>query len=89
MFLDRNGNGKKDADEPAVAGAVVRFGQAAGRSDETGAFLLRRLPAGKAELAVDPASLPPGARAGAPRAFQLGDDPTAVEDVHVPVLPAQ
>jgi len=89
VFLDRNGNGTKDADEPAVEGALVRIGQAAGRSDETGAFLLRRLPAGKGDLVVDPASLPPGARAGAPRAFLLGEDPTAIEDVHVPVLPAR
>ena len=89
VFVDRNGNGRKDADEPVVEGAVVRFGKAAGRSDETGAFLLRRLPAGKGELAVDPASLPPDLRAGAPRAFKLGEDPASVEDANVPVLPAE
>ena len=67
---------------------MVRFGKAAGRSDETGAFLLRRLPAGKGELVVDAASLPPDLRAVAPRAFKLGEDPAAVEDANVPVLPA-
>jgi hypothetical protein len=38
---------------------------------------------------VDPASLPAGMRAGAPRAFQIEADPTAIEDVYVPVLPAR
>jgi hypothetical protein len=88
VFVDRNGNGKKDADEPVVEGAVVRFGEAAGRSDETGAFLLRHLPAARRELVVDPASLPSGLRPGSPRPFRLDEYPAAIEDVHVPVLPA-
>ncbi len=89
VFLDRNGNGKKDVDEPAVAGALVRFGKVVGRSDETGSFLLRHLPAGRSELAVDPASLKPDTKAGAPRAIQLGAQPAALEDVNVPLSPAR
>jgi hypothetical protein len=87
VFIDRNRNGQKDADEPIVPGALVRFGEAFGPTDETGAFLLRRLPAGKGELVVDPASLPPGLRPGEPSARTLPNQAAAIEDVHLPVVP--
>jgi hypothetical protein len=89
VFLDRNGNGKKDPGEPVVAGAKLRFGKSLGLSDETGAFLLRHLPAGKGGLSVDPASLPAGMRPGAPIPLNLGAEATVIEDLHVPVVPAE
>ena len=89
VFLDRNRNGKQDAGEPIVADAVVRLGKNAGRSDESGAFLLRHLPAGKNSLVVDAASLPPGMRPGAPIPINLANDAAVVEDLQVPVVPAE
>jgi hypothetical protein len=89
VFLDRNGNGKKDAGEPVAADAVVRLGKGVGHPDDSGAFLLRHLPAGKNRLTVDPASLPPGMRPGAPIPLDLATEATVIEDLHVPVLPAE
>jgi len=88
VFVDRNRSGKREADEPIVPSAVVHFGKAAGQTDETGAFLLRRLPAGAGELTVDPASLPAGLVPGAPVAKSLPNDAAALENVHLPVVPA-
>ena len=47
------------------------------------------LPAGKNRLTVDPASLPPGMRPGAPIPLDLATEATVIEDLHVPVLPAE
>jgi len=88
VYLDSNGNGKRDAGEPVVADAVVRFGKAAGRTDETGAFLLRHLPAGKGTLSVDPASLGGGMRPGAPIPMTVSADASAIDELLIPVLPA-
>jgi hypothetical protein len=87
VFLDRNRNGKQDAGEPVVENVVVRLGKRAGRSDETGAFLLRHLPAGEGTLVVDPESLPAGLRPGAPIPVKLQNDSTVLDDLRVPVLP--
>lgn len=88
VFLDRNGNGKKDAGEPAVAGAVVRFDGRSGPSDETGAFLLRSVPAMTGNVTVDPATLPAGMKPGTPIELTIKSDPTALEDLHIAVVPA-
>ncbi|MBN2575221.1 MAG: hypothetical protein JXP73_11720 [Deltaproteobacteria bacterium] len=87
VFIDKNGNGQKDADEAVVPNAVVRFGEASGPTDETGAFLLRRLPAGKGQVVVDADSLPPGLRPGEPSAQSLPNQAAAIENVHLPVVP--
>ena len=87
VFIDKNGNGEQDEGEPIVSGARVRFGHTSGQTDETGAFLLRRLPAGAGEISVDAASLPAGLRPGASVKKSLPNDASALEDVRLPVVP--
>jgi len=89
VFVDGNRNGRKDPGEPIVAGATVRAGAVSGPTDESGAFLLRRLPAGEHRLVVDELTLPAGLQAGAAVVWSLSRGAEAIEDVHLPVVPGQ
>lgn len=52
LFLDRNGNGRRDPDEPAFDGFLLSSGGKEARTDAEGRFALRGLPPGRAAIAV-------------------------------------
>jgi hypothetical protein len=53
VFVDRDGDERFDSQkDEAVAGAKVRIGDAESTTDENGAYILRRLPAGLSEIQV-------------------------------------
>lgn len=82
VFIDTNGDGQFDPEQDeAVAGGRVVCGQAEAITDSHGAYLLRRLPAGKLELRART----PWASESAPVAVELGAAPSLARGVNLAV----
>lgn len=59
MFVDRNGNGLRDADEPGVGGVVLRINdKTAAVSDQEGGASVSGVLAGEASAALDEETIP-------------------------------
>jgi hypothetical protein len=87
VFEDLNRNGKLDKGEPGVPGATVRWAGGTVTTDDTGAYLLRRLPVGQVKLRVDFAGLPPESSPGKPAVVEFEKAAKLVESVNLPVSP--
>jgi hypothetical protein len=91
VFLDRNGNGRRDAGEQGVAGIVVHCGSESAVSDSRGVFHISTDSRGRAE--IDSRSLPEG-WLQSPRLFdeegnerELGVVPTTALEIRVALAP--
>jgi hypothetical protein len=92
VYEDRNANGRRDADEPGVPGAVVRRGAESVVTDQSGRFRFHERSAAPARLdetslpfglVINAAALPPpGARRG-----DIGVIPTAPVEVQLLPMP--
>ncbi len=60
VYIDANQNGRRDEGEQGLSHAVIRFGDRTVTSNGGGKYLIRKLPGGDLDLAIDPVSLPPG-----------------------------
>jgi hypothetical protein len=91
VFLDRNGNGRRDAGEQGVAGIVVHRGSESAVSDSRGVFHISNDSYGRAE--IDSRSLPEG-WLQSPRLLdeeanerELGVVPTTALEIRVALAP--
>jgi len=85
VFVDENGNGLRESNEPTLSGVKVQWRRGASTTGASGTFLFRRLPAGRIELSVDPATLPAGHAAAEPVVVELGREPVMKDGILVPV----
>ncbi len=85
VFEDRNGNQRRDADEPGVAGVVVRRGTESAVADANGKYRV----AGDLAKAVmiDEASLPDGWTASSTQRGDLGISLTTAAEIELVVAP--
>lgn len=58
VFVDENNNGRFDSGEKGVADVVLRCADSASLTDLDGRYFLKKLPAGKRDMAVDIESIP-------------------------------
>jgi hypothetical protein len=79
VWEDLDGDGRPAPGE-GVAGAVVRLGERATRSDVDGIFGFFNLPSGSYRLEIDPERLPPGFALAVPSRVDLGLPPGASLD---------
>lgn len=77
VYVDRNGNGRRDPGE-GQAGVVLLFDGRATRSAGAGVFTFANLTPGRHELSVDLARLPAGMAATVPSRIEMGLPPGAV-----------
>lgn len=62
VFVDRNANGRSDADEPGLANVMVALSAGVyARTDALGRYHMARLQPGRQAIKVNPATLPTGA----------------------------
>ncbi len=97
VFLDLDGDGERDAQEPGVGGLVIRATseafperKAAAITAGQGAFTLRNLPPGKVRIFVDFATNPPCREGpGSSCVIDIPAGPAALRNVILSVLPQQ
>jgi len=60
VYKDLNGDGKRDENEPGIAGVTIAAGQIRAVTDEKGFYELKGVPGRRVSLAVDTSQLPYG-----------------------------
>ncbi len=85
VFVDGNGNGRWDAGEEGVAGAVLKANSERVATGSDGAFLFPPFPPGTYELTVE--SLPPGLKALLEFPISAVVVLAGRTEVHIPCLP--
>ena len=90
VFLDLNGNAKRDDDETGLAFVLVRFDGTPWvvRTDGLGNFTVNNLPQGAYTVSVDPTSLPLGLRGPGSMRARISVLDQQVTEVTLPIIRA-
>lgn len=85
-FFDLNGNDRMDSDENPVEKLRLTLASQVIVTDKEGRFLFTDLEDGDYQMAIDPASLPPGHRADFDGRISLSAEPVTLADVNIPIV---
>jgi hypothetical protein len=80
VFLDENGNGRRDPGEAPVEGATLQAGNRFAVTDAQGRYTLKALPPGLVEITIQRGTLPGGWRPPEPLPLHLDADPVTIRD---------
>jgi hypothetical protein len=87
VFLDENGNGRRDPGEAPVEGVTLQAGNRFAVTDAQGRYTLKALPAGTVEISIRQGTIPENCRAPEPLNLHLNTEPVTIRDSDVGLGP--